>query len=180
MGLKIINATPILSIPFIDVNPRRRIMTKWWIIGAAAFLAALLITSIALALTSRETEFAPGTPEAAVQAVLRAAENDDIEAAHAMLSPDLQAKCELKDYAEIVRFRYSDDNDRDIRATLRETKLIDGITFIDVRITEFHGNGPFGSGESTHNERYALRQENGEWRFTEYPWPYNYCPEPEE
>ena len=42
-------------------------MTRWWLIGAAAFLAVLLIASIVLALTSKEAEFAPGTPEHAVQ-----------------------------------------------------------------------------------------------------------------
>ena len=46
-------------------------MTKWWLIGAATFLAVLLIASIVLALTSKEAEFAPGTPEHAVQSLLR-------------------------------------------------------------------------------------------------------------
>ena len=48
-------------------------MGKWWLIGAAAIFAVLLVASIVLALTSRETEFAPGTPERAVQDLLRAA-----------------------------------------------------------------------------------------------------------
>ena len=46
-------------------------MTRWWLIGAAVFLAVLLIASIVLALTSKEAEFAPGTPENAVQTLLR-------------------------------------------------------------------------------------------------------------
>lgn len=151
-------------------------MGKWWLIGAAAILAVLLIASIVLALTSRETVFAPGTPERAVQDLLRAAESDDIEAAYGMLSAELLEKCELKDYADRG---YRFDDDRDIRATLREIKIIDGVTFVDVRITQFYGGGPFDSGESSHNRRYALRQEGGAWKFTEYPWPYDYCPETE-
>ena len=151
-------------------------MTKWWLIGAGGLLAALLIVSIVLALTSRETVFAPGTPERTVQDLLRAAEGDDIEAAYGMLSAELLEKCELNDYADRG---YRFDDDRDIRATLRETKVIDGVTFVEVRITQFYGGGPFDSGESSFYQRYALRQEGGVWKFTEYPWPYDYCPETE-
>ena len=38
-------------------------------------------------------------------------------------------------------------------------------------------SGPFDSGESSYDRRYALQQEEGEWKFTEYPWPYDYCRE---
>ena len=152
-------------------------MTKWWLIGAAALLAALLIGSIALALTSRETEFAPGTPERAVQDLLRAAEEEDIETAYGMLSEELRRKCELTDYAD-GGYRYNDD--RDIRATLRDTKVVGDITFVNVRVTQFYGGGPFDSSESTYEHRFELRQEDGEWKFTEYPWPYDYCPESQE
>ncbi len=147
-------------------------MTKWWFIGAAALLAVLLIVSIALALLSEETEFAPGTPEAAVQNLLRAAENDDIETAYGMLSEDLRGKCKLKDFGDGGYRRW---DDRNIRATLRDTKLIDDITFVNVQITEFHSSGPFDSSESSLNRRFALQQESGEWKFTDYPWPYDYC-----
>ena len=79
-------------------------MTKWWFIGAAVFLAVLIIASIVLALTSKETEFAPGAPERAVQNFLRAAEDDDIETAYAMLSAELQRKCELKNFTDGGRY----------------------------------------------------------------------------
>ena len=151
-------------------------MTKWWIIGVGAVLGLLLVGSIALALLSEETEFAPGTPERAVQDLMRAVEGDDIEAAYAMLSQELRQKCELRNFSD-GGYRYYDD-DRDMRATLRDTKVIDGVTFVEVRITEFYG-GAFDSGESSYNHRYALRQESGEWRFAEYPWPYDYCDEDE-
>ena len=150
-------------------------MTKWWLIGAAVFLAVLLIASIVLALTSKEAEFAPGTPEHAVQSLLRSVEADDIETAYAMLSQELQQKCELKNFADGGRYRSGDD--RDIRATLRATKTIDDITFVNVEVTQFYGSGPFDSGESSYDRRFALQQEGGEWKFTEYPWPYDYCQE---
>ena len=153
-------------------------MTKWWLIGAAVFLGALLIVSIALALLSKETEFAPGTPEAAVQSVLRAAENEDIETVYAMLSQDLQQKCELEDYLDGSGYRY--DDDRDMRATLRDTKNVGDNTVVTVQVTQFYGGGgPFDSSQSSYDRRYTLQQEDGEWKFTEYPWPYDYCDESE-
>ena len=155
-------------------------MAKWWIVGAVAVLGALLVGSIALALTSGETEFADGTPERAVQDLLRAAENDDVETAYGMLSAELQGQCALEDYADGSGYRHYDDGDRDIRATLRDSKVVGDTTFVDVRITEYYDGGPFDSAESTYNERYALRREGGGWRFTEYPWPYDYCPEADE
>ncbi len=150
-------------------------MTKWWLIGAAVFLAVLLTASIVLALTSKEAEFAPGTPEHAVQSLLRSVEADDIETAYAMLSQELQQKCELKNFADGGRYRSRDD--RDIRATLRATKTIDDITFVNVEVTQFYGSGPFDSGESSYDRRFDLQQEGGEWKFTDYPWPYDYCQE---
>ena len=153
-------------------------MTKWWLIGAAAFLVVLLIVSIALALTSKEAQFAPGTPEHAVQTLLRAAEGDDLETAYAMLSQGLQEKCEIENFADGGRYRSRDD--RDIRATLRDTRLVGTTTVVDVQVTRFRNSGPFDTGESTYERSYDLRQEGGEWKFTEYPWPYDYCLESDE
>ena len=154
-------------------------MTRWWLIGAAVFLAVLLIASITLALLSKETEFAPGTPEHAVQTLLRAAENEDIETAYGMLSNNLQKKCELKNFADGGGYGYRGD-DRDIRATLRDTKIVDDITFVNVEVTRFYGSGPFDTGESSYDVRFEMQQEDDEWKFTDYPWPYDYCRESDE
>lgn len=151
-------------------------MTKWWLIGAGVVLGALLVGSVVLALLSEETEFAPGTPERAVQDLLRAVENEDVEAVHAMLSEDLLEKCELNEFANTHSYR---SDRRDIRAMLRDTKVVDDITFVNVRVTRFRGSGPFDSGESSYDRRFALQKQGGEWKFTEYPWPYDYCPETE-
>ena len=154
-------------------------MTKWWVIGAAAFLGTLLITSITFALLSEETVFEPGTPERAVQDLLRAAEDDDIEAAYGMLSEELQEKCTLQGFLDADATSFS-LNYEDIRATLLDAKTIGDTTFVGVRITQFYGGGLFDDrGEASYNKRYELRQEGGEWKFTEYPWPYDYCDETE-
>ena len=150
-------------------------MGKWWLIGAAAFLAALLIASIVLALTSKEAEFAPGTPEHAIQTLLRAAEDEDVETAYSMLSQGLQQKCELKNFADGGRNPSMDD--RNIRATLRDTRVVDEITFVNVRVTRFRSSGPFDSGESSYDRVFELSQEDGGWKFIDYPWPFDYCRE---
>ena len=150
-------------------------MTRFWFIGAAAFLSVILIASVVLALTADEAEFTPGTAEHAVQTLLRAAVANDIETAYDMLSAELQVECELQRFAGGEGYRYSDD--REIRATLSDTDVIGGVTFVDVQVTEFYSDGPFNSSELSSDRRFALRQENGEWKFTEYPWPYNFCPE---
>ena len=146
-------------------------MTKWWLIGAGVVLGALLVGSVVLALLSEETEFAPGTPERPVQDLLRAAEDEDFEAAYGMLSQELQGKCELKNFAPHF------DYERDMSATLQDTRLVGGVTFVNVQITRFRGSGPFDSSRSSWDRRYRLQQEDGEWKFTEYPWPFNYCDE---
>ncbi len=152
------------------------IMTKWWLIGAAAFIAVLLIASIVIVLLSEETEFAPGTPEAAVQTLLRAAENDDIETAYGMLSEDLQQKCKLQQFIDDNN-RYGSYRETDFRATLRDTKLINGDAVVRVQITEFYGGDPFDSSQYSRDWRFVLQQQDGDWRFAEYPWPYEYCRE---
>ena len=149
-------------------------MTRWWIIGAAMFFAALLIASVVLALMSKETEFAPGTPEHAVQSLLRAAEDDDLGTAYDMLSNDLRRKCELNDFAN---GGYHFNEDRDFRAILRGTKLVDDTTFVTVKVTRFYGEGPFDRNESSYDRRFALQQEGGEWKFIEYSSSYDYCRE---
>lgn len=155
-------------------------MGKWWAIGGGALLAALLVGSVALALLrEREATFAPGTPEAAAQALLRAAVEDDFGAAYSLLSQDLQAECSLERFAE-NDYRYFE---RDFQARLESARVVGDTTFVNVEITEFYGGGfYYGSGGWTHQNRYTLLQEGGEWKFKSYPWPYQNCeylPEPE-
>ena len=151
-------------------------MTKWWLIGSVALLGILLIASIALALMSEETEFAPGTPEAAVQTALRAAESDDIETVYGLLSQDLLQKCTLEGFVADGGFRYS-DRDEDFSAMLDDTKFVNDTAIVSVKVTRYYGSAPFDISESTYDERFTLRQEADAWKFIEYPWPYHYCDE---
>ena len=148
-------------------------MGKWWLIGGGALLAGLLAGSVALALLGgRESTFAPGTPEAAVQALLRAAEADDFEAAYGLLSQELRDECSLERFAQ-NDYSYFEG---DFQARLEGARAVGDTTFVNVEITEFYGGGfYYGSGGWTHQNRYAMRQEGGEWKFKSYPWPYQNC-----
>lgn len=156
-------------------------MAKGWLIGGGIFLGVLLIASIALALTQREeTPFPVGTPEAAVQDFLKASETEDFQVAYDLLSERLKSQCELQDF---VGQRFPGDRTfENSRVTLERTSAVNDTTFVTVRITQIYNNGPFGSSESSHEHRYALVQEDGQWRFSDYPWPFFNCgrfnPEP--
>lgn len=150
-------------------------MARWWLIGGGAALGALLIASIALALTNRPADFAPGTPEAAVQALLRAAAADDFDAAYRLLASELRADCSQPQFAathEGYGYRYSSP---DIQARLDNARIADDAAFVAVKITEYYSGGIYGGGESSRSESYSLRRENGDWKFTTYPYPYDYC-----
>lgn len=150
-------------------------MARWWLIGGGAALGALLIASIALALTNRPADFAPGTPEAAVQALLRAANAaDDYETAYGLLASELRADCSLPQFAathEGYGYRYSSD----IHARLDNARIVDEAAFVVVEITEYYDNTMYVGSESSRSESYSLRRENGDWKFTTYPYPYDYC-----
>ena len=149
-------------------------MAKGWLIGGGIFLGVLLVASIILALTQRgDVSFPEGSPEAAVQNFLKAAETEDFQVAYDLLSADIKAECELQDF---VGQRFPGDRSfDDSTVTLERTSTAGDTTFIIVRITQVYNNGIFGKSESSHQQRYALSQEDGEWHFTDYPWPFFNC-----
>lgn len=150
-------------------------MARWWLIGGGAALGALLIISIALALTNRTADFAPGTPEAAVQALLLAANASDFETAYGMLASELRAECLQDHFRDMhVDYGYNYHSPPDIQARLGSARIVNDAAFVVVEITEYYGGGIYGSGTSSRNQRYSLRRENGDWKFTAFPWPYSY------
>ena len=148
-------------------------MNSYWLIGGAALLGLLLVASIVAALFQDETEFDPGSPEAAVQAYLRALEEDDFQAAYQALSPELQSRCSIED---MFGGRRSDRwrlNDRQI--TLEGAQTLEETTFVTVRIAELRGGGLFGPSDHSFEDTFALRKYDGLWRFSDNPWPRFSC-----
>jgi hypothetical protein len=148
-------------------------MPKAWLIGGAVFLVALLVASVIVALLDSEETQPEGTPERALQLFLDAVRQDDFELAYSFLSEELKEECTVE---EFVGGNFPKrDHLRDDRVTLESTATVKETVFVTVRVTQFRGSGPFGTSESSFEQRFALRQKEGQWRFTEYPWPFFRC-----
>ena len=156
-------------------------MNNYWLIGGAAVLGILILASIVVAVLQNEAEFAPGSPEAAVQAYLRALDEDDFQAVRDALSPELRERCSIKDMfgGRYVGQRRSVLEDK--RITFEGARKLDDITFVTVRIVELRSDGLFGPSGFDYDETFALEQFDGLWKFSENPWPRFDCawPTPE-
>ncbi len=148
--------------------------TRWLVGVAAVVVVAIALSVVAIVAGGDEQEFAAGTPEGTVQRYLRAVIDRDASAARGYLSADLIDRCD----EQRLRDAYRRPSDRDVRATLRGTAVVDDVTEVRTRITEFRGSPPFGGDDYSHDELFALRQESGEWRIVDPPWPLHFCPEP--
>ena len=152
-------------------------MTKGWLIGGGVLLAALLTASIVVALMDKAETLPEGSPEAAVQRFLTLVEEEDLELAYGLLSEELRQECAVEKFAGgalPVVDRLEDD-----RVTLDGTRTVGDTVFVTVRVTRFHGSGPFGPSESSFRESFSLLRQEEEWRFSEYPWPFHACGRPE-
>ena len=150
-------------------------MPKIWLIGAGSLLAILLVASIIVALVQRVEPLPEGTPERAVQLYLAAVSDGDLEAAQGFLSADLKEQCLIEDLA---RRSYASKELEDSRITLERTETVGGKTIVTARVTRLRSNSPFGSSEYSYDQRYMLVEEDGSWRFSSDPWPYQGCMTP--
>ena len=148
-------------------------MGKGWLIGGGVFLGALLVASVIVALLNNEESFDEDTPEATVQRYLKGIESRDIQITFDLLSEDLKRDCTLEDFGgNFSPFRERLTNDR---VSLERTTMLDGTAFVTVRISNFSRNGPFGISEpfgnsdSSYTQNYTLKQEDGTWKFSEFP-----------
>lgn len=145
-----------------------------WLAIVAGGIALAVIAGIAVTVVAGgERRYAEGTPERTVQDYLRAVNDHDATAALAFLSPAATAQC-----ADLPRDSITNRGSSSIRATLDRTTLRDTTAEVRVRITESYGSsGPFGNGESTMTQTFTLVQAQGQWRFSDAPWPL-YCAKP--
>jgi len=141
-----------------------------WLIGIGAAIAVIVVTSVVLAVTlgDGEQEYAPGTPEAAVQTYFRAIQDGDATSAFALFSEDLAARCQLDELRRLAT------EQPDFSVRIRDTTMRDGAAEIGVRIAIEGGESPFGNGYDLERVM-VLAEESGEWRITEPPWPLWSC-----
>ena len=152
-----------------------------WLLGVALVVLALVVLAVVVALAMRPGEatlLSKDTAEGTVQRYLLAIEEDDRQEAYGYLSSGLQEACTY-DY-----FRRFTDRLRleDVRITLEGTEPLNGSVEVSVRITQFSVSSPLrdpiplSARESPYTERFTLTQAEGDWRFTDPPWPMDRCP----
>jgi hypothetical protein len=135
-----------------------------------AVVAGILVAVLAIVLLGGDdvVEYDPGTPEAAAQAYLQALFEGDGDAAHALLSPRHQARCEPYEL---------DLHGEDFTsATFTETRIADGRATIDVRMSgsEFIPDPVVIGSHELHTE-IVLESLDGEWRIVAADWPLDSC-----
>lgn len=147
-------------------------MSRGWLIGGGVFLAVLLAGSVAAALLERDASFPEGSAEAVVQRYVRAVEEEDWETIHSLLAAELREECSVEEL-----FANRSGRDRgDRRMTLEETRPLGETLLVTVSVSRSRMSGPFGVDQWSYRIEYSLTEEEGEWRFSEYPEPLHECP----
>lgn len=152
-------------------------LSSRWLVAVAGVVVALILVSVAVALINprgaAET-LSEDTPEGIVQRFILAVQDRDFSLAHGYLSDELKKTCTVARMEESPPWRVYMPEDSRI-ALLGKEELSSGRMQVRVRVTQVNVSPPFGVSEYSHQERYVLVQENGEWRFTEPPWPMSWC-----
>lgn len=145
---------------------------RWVVVGVGAAVVLSIIAAV-VASTRGTAELDASSPEGVVQAYLRAIADEDTDAAFGYLDEELASRC---DKQELRNVRPVGD-DGSFRAELIEADTGDREATVEVRITEFTGEPPFGGPGYDHDERYELARADGSWRITSFSWPYYPCPQ---
>lgn len=149
-------------------------MSKLWLLGAAIFVAALVVAGVVVALVTTRGGvdlFPEDSPEGVVQRYLRALQDEEYRQAYDYLSGDLQRRCSLD---EFVTSAFSTGT-REHHMTLEDTQTLDDSALVTGRVTVFDPGVPFGPSEYSYDRTFHLKLEEGQWRLT---WPEWRCPPP--
>ena len=152
-------------------------LSSRWLVAIAAVVVALILASVVVALVNPRgvAETLPeDTPEGTVQRFILALQDEDYSRAHTYLSDELKKSCPVERMRDTIWWFSEASRDRRV-ALLEKEDLSGGRVQIRVRVTEVNVSPPFGVNENSHQERYVLVPEAGEWRFAELPWPVNRC-----
>lgn len=149
-----------------------------WLVAIAATVAALVLVSVVVALVTprgRAGTLPEDTPEGVVQRFVVAIKDQDYNQAHSYLSDRLKTYCTVRHMQDTTRQSVDQGNNQ--RVALLDTQtLSDSRVEVRVQVTQVNISPPFGVNEYSHEERYVLIQEGGEWRIDEPPWPVGWCP----
>lgn len=134
-------------------------------------LAGLLVVAAIVIAFREPAQLEPGSPEAVTQQYLEALLAEDATAAHDMLAPELQQRCDVRDLAD--RYYRSEGE----RITLEDSRTDGNFAVVELEFTATYSNDAFNFDQYSYVERFDLELIEGQWRISEPPWPFYWCPE---
>jgi hypothetical protein len=148
-----------------------------WLVAVALVVVALILGSMAVALINPRGNvetLSKDTPEGTVQRFILAIQDSDYTLAYNYLTNEMKEICTIAKMETNTRWSVNDLNDNRIEL-LDTEKLSNGRVKVKVRVSQTNVSPPFGVDEYSHQEWFILIYENGYWRFTEPPWPLDWC-----
>jgi hypothetical protein len=135
-----------------------------------ALVGLLVVAAIVIAFRE-PAQFEPGSPEAVTQQYLEAVLAEDGAAVHDLLTPELQQRCDVRDLDG--RYYRADGE----RITLEESRIDGTAAVVELEFTATYSNDAFSFDRYSYVERFDLELIAGEWRISDPPWPFYWCPE---
>jgi hypothetical protein len=135
---------------------------RTWLIGGVAVIAFTLLAMAAVVLTTtrEDADYAPGSPEAAVQAYAVAWEAGDADAAWSMLTPGAQARVRNHEFRSAISW----EEDTPTRVWVDERRDLDDRVVLTLGV-ERSWDGLLGPRRDTGSLRLTLVRLDGEWRI---------------
>lgn len=136
----------------------------------AGLLALVVLAAAAVALRS-PADFETGSPEAVVQEYVNAVLDEDADAAFALLTPAAQRRCNVDDLEDrYIRGERS-------RIVLIDSEIDGASATVELEFNAASGDSPFDIYEYSFEQRFELRNIEGEWRIADSQWPFYRCTE---
>jgi hypothetical protein len=147
-------------------------MSRVWLIGVAAFVLALVVAGLVVALVTTRggVDLLPAdSPEGTVQRYLLALEDEDYPKAYDYLAAGSKDACSFDEFLRQTSY----GEVRDSHMTLDDTRIFDGSAVVTATVIVFEPSLPFGASEHTYDRTFQLSLEDGQWRLTgpEYTCP---------
>jgi len=143
-----------------------------FLIGIVVGIILLAAAAIGLVLArgQQEAYVADDTPAGVVHNYFLAIQRKEYEKAYGYLADDLKSKPTLDQFSSVVKNQYYA---AESSLKIGETTLAGDRATVELSITTYNGGGPFDSNRYTSPNAALLRRTaNGEWKLTEYPYPY--------
>lgn len=155
-----------------------RTTSSRWLAGAGVLVALLVVSSVVMAVLNRGSEpdlLPAGSPERAVQDYILATQQEDAQAAYALLSEEARERCDPDNLSggdfHLPRDSFS------IRLVDTEEEEDEAVVTIEVTQVDTPGEIPLlGGSVSDYDTTYRLVREQGEWRLDDTGWPGWWCP----